>query len=117
MASAEARINGDHLQQAVMNLLLNAIDAAGPGGAVSLSVEPKNGHVEVCVADSGPGLSEEERLHLFEAFYTTKVSGTGLGLAVSRTLLERMDASIEYVAQEGGGARFRILLPAAEAGV
>ncbi len=105
-----AFVDGDHLQQALMSLLLNAIDAAGPGGRISVSMKQNNGHVEIDVEDSGPGLTREQQERLFEAFYTTKTSGTGMGLAVTRTLLEKMGATIQYVAS-GPGAHFRILLP------
>lgn len=108
-----ACVNGDHLQQAVMNLILNAIDAAGPGGRVSIEFQQTDSRVEISVRDSGPGLTPQQREHLFEAFYTTKSSGTGLGLAVTRTLLEKMGASIDYVADDSSaGAHFRIVLPA-----
>jgi signal transduction histidine kinase len=106
----EATVDGDHLQQAMMNLLLNAIDAAGPGGHIHVSMQQNNGHVEIDVKDSGPGLTKEQQERLFEAFYTTKTSGTGMGLAITRTLLEKMGATIQYVAS-GPGAHFRILLP------
>jgi len=109
----EAKVDGDHLQQAMMNLLLNAIDAAGPGGHIQVSVQQSNGHVEIDVEDSGPGLSKEQQERAFEAFYTTKTSGTGMGLAITRTLLEKMGATIEYVSS-GPGAHFRILLPGGE---
>lgn len=108
-----ARVNGDHLQQAVMNLVLNAIDAAGPGGRVEVGFQQIGSRVEISVKDSGPGLTAQQREHLFEAFYTTKSTGTGLGLAVTRALLEKMGASIECVADDGfAGAHFRIVLPA-----
>jgi signal transduction histidine kinase len=110
----QATVDGDHLQQAMMNLLLNAIDAAGSGGRIHVSMQQNNGHIEIDVEDSGPGLNREQQERLFEAFYTTKDSGTGLGLAVTRTLLEKMGASIQYVAS-GPGAHFRILLPAGAA--
>jgi signal transduction histidine kinase len=106
----EATVDGDHLQQAMMNLLLNAIDAAGQGGHIQVSVQQKNGHVEIDVEDSGPGLNQEQQERVFEAFYTTKTSGTGMGLAITRTLLEKMGATIQYVSS-GPGAHFRILLP------
>jgi signal transduction histidine kinase len=106
----EARMDGDHLQQAMMNLLLNAIDAAGRGGQIQVSAQQNNSHVEIDVEDSGPGLTKEQQERLFEAFYTTKTSGTGMGLAITRTLLEKMGATIQYVAS-GSGAHFRILLP------
>jgi signal transduction histidine kinase len=106
----EARMDGDHLQQAMMNLLLNAIDAAGRGGQIQVSAQRNNSHVEIDVEDSGPGLTKEQQERLFEAFYTTKTSGTGMGLAITRTLLEKMGATIQYV-PAGSGAHFRILLP------
>jgi signal transduction histidine kinase len=116
-ASSEcaANVDGDHLQQALMNLLLNAIDAAGKGGVVAVSVSRSGDGVEIRVEDSGPGLNAEQRDRAFEAFYTTKTNGTGLGLAVTKTLLEKMGATIE-VADDGQetskptGACFRISL-------
>ena len=106
----EATVDGDHLQQAMMNLLLNAIDAAGEGGHIAVSVQQHNAHVDIDVRDSGPGLNDEQQERLFEAFYTTKSAGTGLGLAVTRTLLEKMGAKIWYVGSDPG-AHFRIELP------
>lgn len=111
-AQATASVNADHLQQAVMNLVLNAIDAAGPMGTVKISCEQIAKRIRISVCDSGPGLSLQQREHLFEAFYTTKSSGTGLGLAVTRTLLEKMNGTIEYIPTEGQGAHFRIELAA-----
>jgi signal transduction histidine kinase len=108
-AELEATVNGDHLQQAMMNLLLNGIDAAGPGGLIQVSAHQKKGHVAIDVEDSGPGLTGEQQERVFEAFYTTKPAGTGMGLAITRTLLEKMGATIQYVSA-GSGAHFRILL-------
>ena len=104
-----ALTDGEHLQQVLMNLLLNAIDASRPGGDVCLRVHQLNGHVEIEVEDSGSGLTAEQRERVFEPFYTTKTGGTGLGLAVTKTLVERMDATIE--AENGrSGALFRVRL-------
>jgi signal transduction histidine kinase len=107
----EAVVDGNYLQQALMNLLLNAIDASGPDGEVDLSLKSMNGHVEINVEDSGQGLTSEQQERIFEAFYTTKAGGSGLGLAVTKTLLEKMGASIES-GNGARGARFRVLLPA-----
>jgi signal transduction histidine kinase len=107
----EATVDGDHLQQAMMNLLLNAIDAAGQGGQIAVSVRQSNGHVDIDVRDSGTGLNDDQQERLFEAFYTTKTTGTGMGLAVTRTLVEKMGAKIWYVGSDPG-AHFRIELPA-----
>ncbi|HUQ92099.1 MAG TPA: ATP-binding protein [Bryobacteraceae bacterium] len=108
-----AMVDGDQLQQAVMNLLLNAIDAAGPGGHVTVSLRQSGEQAEINVRDSGPGLSTEQREHMFEAFYTTKSVGTGLGLAVTRTLLHKMGATVHYL-EADAGAHFRILLSQVE---
>jgi signal transduction histidine kinase len=93
-----------------MNLLLNAIDASGNSGEVDVSMRTVDGYVEIDVEDSGPGLPPEQQERIFEAFYTTKKGGTGLGLAVTKALLEKMGAKIE--SRNGSrGARFRIQLP------
>ncbi len=108
-----ARVDGDYLQQALMNLLLNAIDASNRDGRVEIEVHQEESRVVVDVEDSGPGLSDEQREHMFEAFYTTKAGGTGLGLAVTKTLLEKMGASISSE-QGTRGARFRVILQAGQ---
>lgn len=110
VSDCEALVAGDHLQQALMNLLLNAIDAAGRHGEVDVSMRAVDGYVEIDVEDSGPGLTAEQQERIFEAFYTTKVGGTGLGLAVTKTLLEKMGAHIES-GKGARGARFCIRLP------
>ena len=93
-----------------MNLLLNAVDASEPGGVVRVRMEAANGHVDIAVEDNGPGLSAESQEQVFEAFYTTKPGGTGLGLAVTKTVLERMGATI-HASNYPNGARFTIQLP------
>lgn len=104
-----ALVEIDQLQQAVMNLVINAVDAAGPGGYVALNVCALGRQVQIDIQDSGPGITNDQQDHLFEAFYTTKPSGTGLGLAVTRNLLERMGATVQYLSSTSG-AHFRILL-------
>jgi signal transduction histidine kinase len=117
----EACVDGNRLQQALMNLLLNAIDASGTNGDVALSVTQSSDHIEINVEDSGPGLTAEQQERIFEAFYTTKPNGTGLGLAVTKTLLERMGASIAVNNRRQAdedtpvGACFRISLKAGAA--
>jgi signal transduction histidine kinase len=119
-SDCEASVDGDHLQQALMNVLLNAIDASGTNGSVALSMSRSTDEVEITIEDSGPGLTAGQQDRLFEAFYTTKSNGTGLGLAVTKTLLEKMGASIHVSNRNGvnngssAGACFRISLRAAE---
>jgi signal transduction histidine kinase len=109
-ASADASVDSDQLQQAMMNLLLNAVDASGPGGVVSVRMQTEDKHIDIAVEDSGPGLSAESQEQVFEAFYTTKPGGTGLGLAVTKTVLEKMGARIQ-ASNHASGARFTIQLP------
>jgi len=111
-SDGQAPVDADFLQQALMNLLLNAIDASGNHGRVRVSTLPVNAHVEIVVEDSGPGLNAEQQERIFEAFYTTKPGGTGLGLAVTKTLLEKMGAAVECT-NGSTGARFCVILPAA----
>jgi two-component system sensor histidine kinase HydH len=108
----QARFDPEQLTQIVMNLLLNAIEAARKGGTIDVRTESCDGRVRIHVHDSGPGLTVEQAEHLFEAFYTTKPDGTGLGLAVSRELAASMGGALRFL-NEGPGARFEIELPAA----
>ncbi len=105
-------ISGDaiQIQQVLVNLLLNAIEASPPGGRVEVRVRAAAGRVELEVADEGVGISPEESARVFEAFYTTKPEGLGLGLAVSRDIVEALGGEIVH---EPGrqGSRFRVSLP------
>jgi signal transduction histidine kinase len=97
-----ACFDSQRLTQALLNLLLNAVEAAGDQGTVRVTVLYRNRTVAVEVHDSGPGLSPEQQQHLFEAFYTTKPTGTGLGLAVSRELAEEMGGTLKYKNEQPG---------------
>ena len=99
------------LRQVVMNLLRNAAEAAGPDGHVDVQVRDSGDQVEVAVTDDGPGISAEARTRLFEPFYTTKPSGTGLGLAVSRAIALAHGGDIDVANGAGRGAIFTVRLP------
>jgi signal transduction histidine kinase len=103
-------VDSDHLQQALINILLNAVDVSPRGSVVDIRLRPSSDRIDIAIEDHGPGLSAEAQDQIFEAFYTTKPAGTGLGLAVSKTLLEKMGAVIEAANYEGG-AKFTIQLP------
>jgi len=110
-ATLRARIDSQRLTQALMNLLLNAMEATEDHGDVRVNLRRSDQMVAIEVHDSGPGLSEVQEKHLFEAFYTTKPDGTGLGLAVSRELVEEMGGKLTY--KNGSpGATFVVELPA-----
>ena len=110
-ASVEGQ--GKKLRQVLVNLVRNAVDAAGAGGRVEVHIGRRDGSVELSVIDSGPGISAVARARLFEPFFTTKPRGTGLGLAVSQAIARAHGGSIDAGAAPGGGACFTLRLPAA----
>jgi signal transduction histidine kinase len=97
-----------------VNLLDNALHAAGPAGAVRVDGSVRDGQVRLAVEDNGPGVDAVIRRRLFEPLVTTKEKGIGLGLALVKRILERHDGSIAYEPVPSGGARFVVQLPAAE---
>ena len=107
-------VRGDEaqLQQVFMNLLINAIEAMGSGGALAVSTEADAGRVKIFIRDSGGGIAPEHLAHIFETFFTTKKHGTGLGLAISRRVVEAHHGTIEVQSEPGRGSTFLITLPA-----
>jgi signal transduction histidine kinase len=101
----------DQLRTAVVNLVLNAIDAAGRGGGVRLAAEVAGGTVQIAVEDTGAGPPEAIRDTLLEPFVTGKPEGIGLGLAVARAVAAEHGGRLEWGRHEGR-TRFAILLPA-----
>jgi signal transduction histidine kinase len=109
----------DHLTQIVLNLLLNAADAIDGEGSIIIDVTAhpeREDLVRLSVTDTGTGIDPELLPHIFEPFVTSKKSGegTGLGLAVTHTLVERIGGEISAENDERGGARFVVDLPIAE---
>ncbi len=99
------------VKQALLNLLINAAEATPSGGKVRVSMEKVNSSVRIAVADSGPGLTEEQAENLFKPFYTTKVRGSGLGLAIAEQNIRDHNGRIEVLNNPGQGAVFTIVLP------
>ncbi len=107
--------DGHQIKQVLMNLCLNAIQAMPEGGTLSLAAQAgdQDGRpgVELAVRDTGPGVPEAIRPQLFEPFVTTKSEGSGLGLAVSRSIIERHRGRIWLGRQAAPGAAFHVWLP------
>lgn len=101
----------DQLTQVFLNLVINAIEAMPDGGELTISTRRAEGGVRLDFADTGPGLSQEDMDKIFEPFYTTKVTGTGLGLAVSYGIIERHGGRITVESAPGRGATFTVYLP------
>jgi len=109
--AAELAVPANLLAQVLLNLLLNAIDAVPEGGEISLSVERQGQGWLVLVADNGPGVAEADREKIFTAFYTAKAEGTGLGLLISRKIVESLGGTLSVGDRPGGGAVFTVSLP------
>jgi signal transduction histidine kinase len=113
------RVRGDRLRlaQVIDNLISNAIKFSPNGGAVDLSLERHDGNVVLEVADEGIGIAEDERARLFERFFRARsaldrqIPGTGLGLYISRAIVEAHGGRIEVRSVEGEGSPFVIELP------
>jgi len=109
-----------HLQQVLLNLILNAMDAVEDVAAARRKVTvwaQRHGEreIEVAVEDNGPGIAPERLGHLFEPFFTTKANGMGIGLSISRTIIEAHSGRIWAENNAGDGATFRFTLPLAGA--
>ncbi len=107
------------IQQVMVNLIRNAIEAmsAGDGQELTISTKPRGDMVMVSVADSGAGLSPEAAANLFKPFLTTKSHGMGVGLSISRTIVEAHGGEIWAENIPGGGAQFNFTLPVFKAPV
>ena len=104
------------LHRALSNLVLNAMDAMPDGGRLTLSAARHDDKIRVSVADNGAGMTPEERERIFTPYYTTKEYGTGLGLAIVQAVIADHHGTISVESDHGGGTRFLIDLPAADAG-
>jgi signal transduction histidine kinase len=103
------------LRQIVFNLLSNAVKFTPPDGRVEVSARLDDGHVEIAVADTGPGIASQDLETIFEEFEQTgdgkQVEGTGLGLPLSRKLVELHHGRLWVESEPGRGSTFRFTLP------
>jgi len=108
------RLIPHRLQQVVVNLILNAVDASPDGGRLTLEAGFRDGRVWFSVADEGEGLSSEAAKNIFDPFYTTKASGRGLGLSVSYRIIKEAGGRIAVKSGPGIGSTFTVVLPQTE---
>jgi signal transduction histidine kinase len=113
--AAPETVRGDEsqLQQAFMNLLLNAVEAMSSGGELLAATQTGAGRVKISIRDTGAGIAPENLAHVFDTFFTTKKNGTGLGLAICRRVVEEHHGAIEVQSEAGRGSTFIITLPMA----
>jgi signal transduction histidine kinase len=106
------RLDRDRIRQILINLINNAIEATGNGGQIQMQVSQEGEEIEIRVGDDGPGVPLADRERIFEPFYSTKETGTGLGLALVRRYVEEAGGWIRCDANEPRGARFTLRFPA-----
>ncbi len=110
---SQVRVVRDKLQQVFLNLILNALDATEEGGTLEISTSYTEGMVQVEVIDDGAGIAPSMQSKLFEAYATTKETGTGLGLFVCRSLMQEARGRISLVDSNRGRTVFRVDVPTA----
>ncbi|MFO7899830.1 MAG: ATP-binding protein [Planctomycetota bacterium] len=102
------------LKQAILNVILNAQEAMPEGGELILRTSSRDRRVTVDVIDTGPGVSDDVRDRMFDAFFSTKEEGSGLGLALTRQIIDQHGGDVELQSELGKGTHFVIRLPAHE---
>ncbi len=107
--------SASELREVFVNLIVNAVDAMPRGGRLSISCTRHGDRLKLCFADTGTGMPDDVREKIFEPFFSTKgAHGTGLGLSVSYSIIERHDGAIKVESAVGRGTTFTIEIPAAE---
>jgi signal transduction histidine kinase len=112
-ADLTAETDPYQLRQVLLNLVTNAVQAVARGGRVEIAVDGARDQVTMAVIDDGPGIPDEHIERIFEPFFTTKEAGhgTGLGLSVSRGIVEKLGGRIEVESRPGAGCTFRVVVP------
>ena len=104
------------IEQVLLALISNAVEAMTEGGRISIRARSKGGdRLRLEVEDSGPGIRPDHLRRIFDLFFTTKSSGTGMGLAVARKIVERHGGTITVESEVGKGTQFTIELPSSHA--
>ena len=108
------RLDPELVTQALVNLVLNGIQAMEPRGVVTIASEISTGEARITVSDTGAGIAEDQLDTVFRPFYTTKHQGTGLGLAISRGIMERHGGTLRADSRVGAGSTFTLAFPLTE---
>jgi len=107
-------VDPQQIHQVLVNLVTNAYDAMPEGGKLTINAQVKKSQVHLAFADTGCGISKKSMDNLFEPLFTTKARGIGLGLAISKNLIESNGGSIKVKSKEGQGSTFTVILPTQE---
>jgi two-component system sensor histidine kinase HydH len=112
----ETRMDTDRMNQVLLNLYLNALEAMGPGGTLSVDlsrIEDGRG-IRIVVKDTGAGIRQEDLDHVFDPYFTTRPSGTGLGLAIVHKIMESHRGEVRVESEPGRGTTVTLILPDSE---
>jgi signal transduction histidine kinase len=101
------------LRHAVLNLVLNAVEASSPGGTITMRTARNGREVSIQVADQGAGIAPENLARIFEAYFSTKPSGTGLGLPTAKRIVDEHGGRVTVDSAPGRGSTFTVHLPTA----
>ncbi len=114
--SEEAIVRGDRdlLKQALLNIVVNGVQATSEGGSLTLCLEPTSEGWLVKIKDDGAGIPEESREKIFQLYFTTKEQGSGIGLAMSFRIVQLHGGTIDLVSEVGQGTEFRVRIPASQ---
>jgi len=106
-------IDQNQLLRSFINLLQNAVQSIpeGTDGKIVIRLLHKNGHALICITDNGSGIPEEKKEKIFKPYFTTKSSGTGLGLAMTQKIIEMANGAIWFESEAGKGTTFYVRLP------
>jgi signal transduction histidine kinase len=110
---AEVRADRDLLEQALLNVVVNAIEVMPQGGDLRFEASNHDDMVEIRVSDTGPGIPPELRDKIFRLYFTTKKEGSGIGLAMAFRIVQLHDGTIDFTSEPGKGTTFSIRLPLA----
>ncbi len=112
----EVKIDPDRVNQVLLNLYLNAIEAMRPGGKLGIEIfdSERNGGLNIRISDTGHGIAAEDLPKIFDPYFTTKSSGTGLGLAIAHNIVEALGGTIEVKSKADKGTTFTLTIPLRE---
>jgi hypothetical protein len=115
LAPRPAIINGDVdlLKQAILNVVMNGVEAMKDGGSLRFQTRRGRGTVEVIISDTGPGIPLDIQDKIFNLYFSTKQGGSGIGLAMAFRFVQLHDGKIEFSSQIGSGTTFRFSFPEA----
>jgi signal transduction histidine kinase len=108
---AELEVDPQQIEQVLINILLNAIQAMDYRGKLTVTTRTNGAHAQITIRDSGPGIPEDVQDQIFKPFFTTRAKGSGLGLAIVRNLVKAHGGSIRAASFPEGGAEFTVTLP------